>query len=214
MRARQPGSGTSIVILVLAGSLLLVGGCASKKLVRDGMAAQSGRVDDVESQVEANQRKLRDTGRRLDDVADDARQAERLGRRASEQADAALDLAAGKLLYTVVLDDTVGTFALDSAGLAEATRDALDKLAVDLTREDASVYLEIAGYTDSTGPEAYNMSLGLRRADAVRRYLNGNHGIPLHRMSVISHGEAQPVADNGTRDGRAHNRRVEIRVLS
>jgi flagellar motor protein MotB len=48
----------------------------------------------------------------------------------------------------------------------------------------------------------------------VRRYLNSEHGIPLHRMSVISFGESRPAADNGTREGRATNRRVEIRVLS
>jgi outer membrane protein OmpA-like peptidoglycan-associated protein len=47
----------------------------------------------------------------------------------------------------------------------------------------------------------------------VRRYLNLEHGIPLHRMSVISYGEAAPVADNDSKEGRAQNRRVALVVL-
>ena len=52
-----------------------------------------------------------------------------------------------------------------------------------------------------------------RQAEAVRRYLNMQHGIPLHRMSVISYGESSPVTDNDTKEGRAQNRRVSLVVL-
>jgi outer membrane protein OmpA-like peptidoglycan-associated protein len=75
------------------------------------------------------------------------------------------------------------------------------------------VYLEIEGHTDSTGSEAYNHTLGLRRADAVRDYLNRSGGIPLHAMSTISLGEGDPVADNSSSTGRSQNRRVVVRVL-
>ena len=58
------------------------------------------------------------------------------------------------------------------------------------------------------------MRLGLERAEAVKRYVYENHKIPLHRVSVISFGEEKPVASNKTKEGRAQNRRVVIRVLA
>ncbi|HVR30200.1 MAG TPA: OmpA family protein, partial [Thermoanaerobaculia bacterium] len=64
-----------------------------------------------------------------------------------------------------------------------------------------------------SGPEDYNLMLGEQRAESVRRYLNMEHGIPLHRMSVISYGETAPVVDNDSREARAQNRRVALVVL-
>ena len=64
------------------------------------------------------------------------------------------------------------------------------------------------------GPKEYNEQLGEERAEAVRLYLNREHALPLHRMSVISYGESVPAADNRNRDGRAQNRRVVLVVLS
>ena len=57
------------------------------------------------------------------------------------------------------------------------------------------------------------IDLGEQRAEAVRLYLNAQHGLPLHRMSLISYGESAPVADNGTHQERALNRRVALVVL-
>jgi outer membrane protein OmpA-like peptidoglycan-associated protein len=59
-----------------------------------------------------------------------------------------------------------------------------------------------------------NEKLGLARAEAVKRYLYEKHQIPLHKINVISYGEEKPVAPNNTRDGRAQNRRVVIKVLA
>jgi outer membrane protein OmpA-like peptidoglycan-associated protein len=77
---------------------------------------------------------------------------------------------------------------------------------------DRALYFEIEGHTDNIGSEAYNLQLGEKRATAVRNYLS-QKGIPLHALNVISLGESRPVADNGTPQGRAQNRRVVIRVL-
>lgn len=208
----------SLPVLILAGaasaSLLLTGGCASKKYVNEGISTQESKIADMASQVEKNQRDLRSTGKRVDEVSRVAQSAERSGAEASRQADAALRLAEGKFLYKVVLSDTAGTFKVDSDGLSDATHSALDKMAADLKKQNKNVYLEIEGHTDANGSEAHNLRLGLRRAEAVRRYLSAEHGLPLHRMSVISYGESRPVSDNGTAEGRAANRRVEVRVLS
>jgi len=89
----------------------------------------------------------------------------------------------------------------------------LAELAGRLKNENKNVYLEIQGYTDSTGTPDYNERLGEQRAEAVRRYLS-SQGVALNRMATISYGQDQPVAPNDTREGRAQNRRVAIVVLS
>ena len=83
-----------------------------------------------------------------------------------------------------------------------------------MQQEARQVFIEIEGHTDSVGSPAYNERLGLQRAEAVKRYLYEQHHIPLHKMNVISFGEAKPVAPNKTRDGRAQNRRVVVKVLA
>ena len=71
------------------------------------------------------------------------------------------------------------------------------------------VHIVIRGYTDSTGPEEYNQKLSERRAQAVYDYLSSK-GISGERMKTMAYGESDPVADNGTAQGRALNRRAEI----
>ena len=75
-------------------------------------------------------------------------------------------------------------------------------------------FFEIEGHTDNVGDAKVNEQLGLERAEAVKRYLYEQHQIPLHKMNVISYGEDKPVAPNKTKDGRAQNRRVVIKVLA
>lgn len=72
--------------------------------------------------------------------------------------------------------------------------------------------LALEGHADWTGPEGYNDKLGLARAEAVKRYLAEQHQIAVEKISVVSHGENQPAASNETREGRAQNRRVVVKV--
>lgn len=72
--------------------------------------------------------------------------------------------------------------------------------------------IEIAAHTDNVGHDKYNMRLSQRRADAVRDYLLGE-GIDPSRIVSKGYGETQPLADNNTEEGRAKNRRVEVRVI-
>ena len=76
------------------------------------------------------------------------------------------------------------------------------------------MFIEIEGHTDNVGSVEGNERLGMERAETVKRYLYEQHQIPLHKMNVISFGEEKPVAPNNTRDGRAMNRRVVMKVLS
>lgn len=208
------GTGTRVLVVALAAASMTLAGCASKKYVREGFATQDGKITDLQTQVEDGQRRLSETGERLDGVALDAREAGAIGRQAGARAEEAYGLAKGKLLYTVVLSENAGTFGFNRSELSDATREAIDELAGRLKAENANVFIEVEGHTDSTGEENYNLRLGELRADAVRRYLITEHAIPIHRISIISYGETRPVAGNDSREGRSQNRRVEVRVLS
>ena len=70
--------------------------------------------------------------------------------------------------------------------------------------------VQIDGYTDSTGTDAYNQNLSERRAKAVRDYLVNSVGIDPSRLTAVGHGESNPAASNSTKEGRAKNRRVEF----
>lgn len=83
--------------------------------------------------------------------------------------------------------------------------------AADVLVKYPDTYITVEGHTDSTGPEDYNMKLSERRADRVRDVLVQS-GVPASRLSIKGYGETDPVADNGTPEGRASNRRVQLEI--
>ncbi len=99
-------------------------------------------------------------------------------------------------------------FDNDSATLRPDSVATLDAAAATL-KEWGEVKIEVAGHTDSVDTDAYNLRLSQRRADAVRAYLI-EKGIAAERLFAKGYGEAQPVADNSTPEGRFKNRRVEL----
>jgi len=101
-------------------------------------------------------------------------------------------------------------FNHDSAELRSASVATLDKAVATLNRR-ASIHVEVAAHTDSSGSDGYNQSLSERRAASVMDYLVA-HGIDASRLTSKGYGESQPVVSNGTKEGRAKNRRVELRV--
>jgi outer membrane protein OmpA-like peptidoglycan-associated protein len=103
-------------------------------------------------------------------------------------------------------------FAFDSAELTDADKDELDKLAKVLVNPKLNfVTGHVDGYTDTTGKPEYNQKLSERRAQAVADYLQSKGVAVGSRMGVQGHGEADPIADNNTEEGRGLNRRVVIR---
>lgn len=181
-------------------------GCATKKYVRQETGAVGQRVDEVSGQVEEAQTRLDTHETRIGETSKTAQEA-------LQRAMEAGKLAEGKLLYETVLTDDKVKFGFDTSDLSPEAEAALDEFASQLKSQNAGVYIEIQGHTDSVGSEKYNEELGLLRAEAVRRYLSQKHQFPLHRMNVISYGEAAAQADNSTRDGRSQNRRVALVVL-
>lgn len=195
-----------VIVLALLAALVATTGCATKKYVRQETGNVSARVDDVQGQVEEAQTRIDTHERQIGETS-------RTAQEALQRAQEAGKLAEGKLLYETVLTDEKVKFGFDTSELSPEAESALDQFASQLKQENKNIYLEIQGHTDSVGSEKYNEELGLLRAEAVRRYLNQQHAIPLHRINVISYGETAAVADNSTREGRAQNRRVALVVL-
>lgn len=103
-------------------------------------------------------------------------------------------------------------FQFDKATLTAADKEVLNTIATRLKQESASAQLTVTGHTDSVGSDAYNQKLSDRRAHSVVDYLVQS-GVPQSSfVSVAGAGESQPVADNKTADGRAMNRRTEIKI--
>jgi OOP family OmpA-OmpF porin len=102
-------------------------------------------------------------------------------------------------------------FDFDKAVLKPAGQASLDDLAGKLKDINLEVIIAV-GHTDSIGTDAYNQKLSVRRAEAVKAYLQSK-GVEANRIYTEGKGEKQPVADNKTAEGRAKNRRVEIEVV-
>jgi OOP family OmpA-OmpF porin len=100
------------------------------------------------------------------------------------------------------------TFAFDSDEVTGASMATLD-VAAEALQECPNVNTSVEGYTDSVGDADYNMGLSQRRAESVSNYLS-SHGVSPSRLHPKGFGESQPIADNGTDDGRELNRRVEL----
>lgn len=102
------------------------------------------------------------------------------------------------------------TFAVDSTVVSPSFQASLDKVAQSMVQYPNSL-VDVYGHTDSTGSAAYNQDLSKRRADSVARYLI-SRGVSSSRIQTQGMGKDYPVADNNSPEGRALNRRVEIKI--
>ena len=104
-------------------------------------------------------------------------------------------------------------FKFDSDKLTDEGKAALDEIAGNVTTNpDAILVLE--GHTDNTGDKIYNVQLGARRVEAVRRYLAVDKGVPVYKIEEISFGSEKPIAANDSKEGREQNRSVTLTVLA
>lgn len=121
---------------------------------------------------------------------------------------APLNFQGCKLGDTLVLRGV--NFEFDKATLTLNAKALLDQVS-DALQQRADIKVELDGYTDSKGSDAYNQKLSEQRAAAVKDYLV-SRGIDAARMVAKGFGETAPIADNDTDEGREHNRRVELKV--
>ena len=206
---------TTRCIAVLAA--LAVAGCAKKSYVAREVGEVNKKVDAVSSEVEKTQQRVQQAEVRIDSVDKSAQsgisEARGAAQSAMTKAEEAEKAAKGKLIYTVTLSNDKVHFPLNKAEISDEAKAMIDEAVTPLVSANKGVYFEIEGHTDATGDPAYNFRLGEERALAVRDYIAKTHSIALSRLNVISYGEDKPVVDNKTKDDRAQNRRVVIRIL-
>jgi outer membrane protein OmpA-like peptidoglycan-associated protein len=218
-------------------ALLVIGGstaCATKKFVRERVSDVNDKVDSLGHSLESTQERTKQNEGRIADVDQKAQNAAQSAQQANDAAGKAgsaateagkmasnagdkfdrMDKANRRLIYEVVLNDSEGNFKFGQSTLPDDTKQKIDAMVQQLKSDPKNVFIEIEGHTDNTGDHSYNEKLGLNRAEAVERYLYEQYQIPLHKMNVISYGPDKPVAPNNTREGRAQNRRVVIKVLA
>jgi peptidoglycan-associated lipoprotein len=225
------------VIVAAAITVVAIGGttaCASKKFVRSSVGEVNTKVDSLGRSVEETQERTRQNEGKINEVDQKAQAAAASAQKANDAASAAMtradeaanvgtkanaradeiERAARKLVFEVVLSEDQGNFKFGQASLPDEAKMRIDQMVSQLKNDTKNIFIEIEGHTDNVGDKLVNEKIGLERAEAVQRYLYEQYQIPLHKMNVISYGEDKPVAPNNTRDGRAQNRRVVIKVLA
>jgi peptidoglycan-associated lipoprotein len=219
-----------VAVLVIGSSTA----CATKKFVRTSVGEVNDKVDSLGRSVEETQERTRQNEGRITEVDQRAQGAAKAAQGAQQTADSAnsaaaaaansantansraeaVDKASKRLVFEVVLNEDQGNFKFNQVELPDEAKARLDAMITQLKADPKGAYFEIEGHTDNTGSKLVNDKLGMERAETVKRYLYEQHQIPLHKINVISYGEDKPVAPNNTRDGRAQNRRIVIRVLA
>jgi len=221
----------TIAVVALGGTTA----CATKKFVRTNVGQVNEKVDSLGRTVEETQERTRQNEGRISDVDQRAQSGIAKASQAAEAANTnannartealaatkvvdtkvdALDKASKRLVYEVVLSEDSGNFKFAKIDLPQEAKAKLDEMIEKMKADPKGAYFEIEGHTDNVGDANVNERIGLERAEAVKRYLYEQHQIPLHKMNVISYGEDKPVAPNKTKEGRAQNRRVVIKVLA
>ncbi len=207
----------TMVPLLAAAVALAAAGCAKKSYVQREVSEVNKKVDAVSQEVEKTQQRVQQSEVRIDQVDKNAQaginDAKGSAQQAMGRADDAMKAAKGKLIYQVTLSNDKVRFPVNKSQISDEAKAMIDEAVQPLVQQNRGVYFEIEGHTDATGSDAYNYRLGEERAMAVRDYIAKKYQVALNRLNVISYGKDKPVADNKTKDGRAQNRRVVIRVL-
>jgi len=224
-----------IAASLLSLTVAMAPACATKKYVRTEVGGVNSKVDTLSGTVEQTQGRIQQDEARIGQVdqkaeaagksAEAAQNTAVQAQQAARQVDSKVDkvnseltasIAAGrKLVYEVTLSEDQGNFKFGKTDLPDEAKSRIDQVVSQLKGQAGKdLYIEVEGHTDNVGGKEMNYQLGMERAESVKKYLYTQHQIPLHKINVISYGEDKPVAPNKTKDGRAQNRRVVIRVLS
>jgi outer membrane protein OmpA-like peptidoglycan-associated protein len=223
-----------IAITMVAFAAVGTAGCATKGFVRTQVGQVSEKVDTLSQSLEETQKRTQANETRIGEVdskagaagsaadkagtaaaaADQRAAAAGQSAQAAQTKANAVEAASKRIVFEVVLNENQGNFKFGKTELPDEAKAAIDQMITQIKANPNGAFFEIEGHTDNAGDPRTNERIGMERAETVKRYLYEQHQIPLHRMNVISYGEDKPAADNKTRDGRAQNRRVVIKVLA
>jgi OmpA-OmpF porin, OOP family len=170
----------------------------------------------VAQTVESRVGPVEQENRRISGQVEELNEVSKMARSEADRANAGVSAANERItaIDDYVVQDAVSVyFNVNSAVITPEFKQELDGLAAKAMTSKGYV-IEITGHADSTGNIARNRVLSQQRADAVVRYLQESHDIPLRRIvTPFGYGQMKPVADNATPDGRRQNRRVEVKIL-
>jgi OmpA-OmpF porin, OOP family len=218
------------LVLALVASMAATVGCASKNYVKqqttplinktnelDDLTAQNTKaIKDVDARAQAGIQQVNQAAAAADQKAQAAGQQAAQAQTSADNAVHRVDVlsnAVANLDNYRVVSETAVHFGFDKDFLTKQAKDELDKLATTVPNTKGYI-ITVEGGTDAVGPSDYNYGLSERRANSVIQYLGSKYNIPAHKIYLIGLGKDKPVEDNKTRDGRAANRRVDIRLMT
>ena len=220
---------TSLTIF-LAVSMAATVGCTSKNYVKQQTTPLINKTNELDDMTAKNSKDIKDVDARAQagiaavnaktaDVEQKAQAAGQSAATAQQMADAANNRV-GVLTNTVAnLDnyrpvaETSVKFGFNKDNLTPKAMEALDQLAGSISSTKGYI-ISLEGSTDSVGSAEYNYDLSQRRADSVIQYLAAKYNVPAHKIYVIGLGKDKPVDSNKTKEGRADNRRVDVRLMT
>ncbi|MFZ0798193.1 MAG: OmpA family protein [Terriglobales bacterium] len=216
--------------LMLAATLLASIGCTTKNYVRqqttplinktnelDDLTAKSSKdIKDVDqraqSGIQAVQAKAAEADQKAMAAGSEADKAQLSANSASQRVDTLTKAVINLDNYRPVVETAVH-FGFNKDNLTKEAKEAIDQLAASVATTKGYI-ITVEGATDSVGSAEYNYDLSQRRANAVIQYLAAEKSVPAYKIYLIGLGKDKPVESNKTRDGRAKNRRVDIRLMS
>jgi len=215
---------------MLAATLAASLGCTTKNYVREQTTPLINKTNELDDLTAKNSKDIKDVDQRaqagIQAVQAQAAAVDRKALAAGSEADKA-QLSANSatqrvdiLTNTVInLDnyrpvvETAVHFGFNKDNLTREAKEAIDQLAASVATTKGYI-ITVEGATDSVGSADYNYDLSQRRADAVIQYLAAEKGVPAYKIYLIGLGKDKPVESNQTREGRAKNRRVDIRLMT
>ena len=218
------------LVITLAAAITASVGCTSKNYVRnqttplinktnelDDLTAQNTKaIKDVDARTQAGIQQVMQSAAAADHKAQSAGQQAAQAQQSADNAVHRVDVLSNAVAnldnYRVVSETSVH-FGFDKDFLTKQAKEELDKLATSVPSTKGYI-ITVEGGTDSVGPADYNYDLSERRANSVIQYLGSKYNIPAHKVYLIGLGKDKPVEDNKTREGRAANRRVNVRLMT
>ncbi len=215
---------------MLAATLFASMGCSTKNYVRqqttplinktnelDDLTAKNSKdiknVDQrAQSGIQAVQAKAAEVDQKALAAGSEADKAQLSANSATQRVDALTNTVVNLDNYRPVVETAIH-FGFNRDNLTKDAKEAIDQLAASVANTKGYI-ITVEGATDSVGSADYNYELSQRRANAVIQYLAAEKSVPAYKIYLIGLGKDKPVDTNKTRDGRAKNRRVDIRLMT
>ena len=216
--------------LMLAATLVASLGCSTKNYVRQQTTPLINKTNELDDLTAKNSRDIKDVDQRaqtgiqavqaraaeIDQKAlaagSEADKAQLSANSATQRVDVLTNAVVNLDNYHPVVETAVH-FGFDKDNLTKEAKEAIDQLAASVANTKGYI-ITIEGGTDSVGSSEYNYDLSQRRANAVIQYLAAEKSVPGYKIYQVGLGKDKPVESNKSRDGRAKNRRVDIRLMT